>query len=413
MRKAIILLLCSALLVLCSCTAAAPANTDSVPPENEPQAADSGGDTPQLSDFDVQGCEASLSDWVISNGFGVESGKLDAENGRVILTISGDTLTELTEIDEYDILDAMNNLLIHYGADPAYFTVLYDIDGDLLAQSVDAIPPDAQPAQDDAPSDDTPSDDTPSGDTPSNQYEPDAPPKAEGDTVNLIFIHHSCGENWLNDGLNTALNDSGFHVADTYYGWREYGDNTDTTDWPTWFTDSVMQLVYTETGTMTANNSIPPAAGENEIVMFKSCYPNSDVGNDIADEQAIYNSLLPYFESHPDKMFILVTPPPMMHIGTPQLTRDLTNWLVDRSGGWLSGLSTGNVFVFDFYNVLTHPNAHHMAYGGDILHVVSEGADTLYYDSGGDDHPNGEGNQKAAREFMSLLGVWREMFAAR
>ena len=60
---------------------------------------------------------------------------------------------------------------------------------------------------------------------------------AEGTTVNLVFIHHSVGENWLNDGLCRALNDSGYHVADIYYGWRAYGDNTDTVDWPTWFTD--------------------------------------------------------------------------------------------------------------------------------------------------------------------------------
>ncbi|MBN1777018.1 MAG: hypothetical protein JW811_02755 [Clostridiales bacterium] len=234
---------------------------------------------------------------------------------------------------------------------------------------------------------------------------------AEADsTVNLIFIHHSCGANWLNDGLCQALNESGYHVADIYYGWREYGDRTDTGDWPMWFTDEVMPLVYQEKDAMTAPNAIPAAAGENTIVMFKSCYPCSDVGNSMEDEQAIYNSLLPYFSAHPDKMFILVTPPPMIYISNPAVTRELCDWLCDRENGWLAELTTGNVFVFDFYNMLTHPDAHHRFADGQEEHVSVAGFDTLYYDSNGDDHPNQDGNRKAAQEFIGLLNHWYRLF---
>lgn len=235
---------------------------------------------------------------------------------------------------------------------------------------------------------------------------------AEVTTVNLVFIHHSVGENWLNDGLCRALNESGYHVADIYYGWRAYGDNTDTVDWPTWFTDEVMDLVYQELGQMTAPNNLDPAPGENTIVMFKSCYPNSDVGSDISDEKAIYNSLLPYMEAHPDKMFVLVTPPPMIDIPDPQKTRELCDWLTDRDNGWLSGLSTGNVFVFDLFNVLTHPDAHHRLAGGVEVHAAVPGSDTLYYDSEGDDHPNPDGDLKATEEFVPLLNEWSREFAA-
>jgi hypothetical protein len=234
----------------------------------------------------------------------------------------------------------------------------------------------------------------------------------ERSTVNLVFIHHSVGENWLNDGLCRALNDSGYHVADIYYGWRAYGDNTDTGDWPTWFTDEVMGLVYQELGQMTAPNKLEPAPGGNTIVMFKSCFPNSDVGSDISDEKAIYNGLLPYMEAHPDKMFVLVTPPPMQNIPDPQKTRELCDWLTDRDDGWLAGLSTGNVFVFDLYNVLTHPDAHHRLVDGVEVHEVVPGFDTLYYDSDGDDHPNKDGNLKATEEFIPLLDEWYREFAA-
>jgi hypothetical protein len=242
-----------------------------------------------------------------------------------------------------------------------------------------------------------------------------APAAEARETVNLIFIHHSCGENWLNDGLCEQLNQNGFHVADITYGWRAYGDHTDTCDWPLWFTDGVMSLVYGEMGTMSAANTLAPASGENTVVMFKSCYPCSDAGESIQDEQSVYQSLLPYFESRPDKLFILVTPPPMIDIPFPEQTRKLCDWLCDRQAGWLSGLSTGNVFVFDFYNVLTDPDAHHCydAAAGAEVHTAVEGANTLYYDSDGDDHPNREGNEKATREFIGLLTYWYGLFAGR
>ena len=40
--------------------------------------------------------------------------------------------------------------------------------------------------------------------------------------VKLIFIHHSCGENWLQDGygnLGIALGANNYFVSDTNYGW--------------------------------------------------------------------------------------------------------------------------------------------------------------------------------------------------
>jgi hypothetical protein len=164
-------------------------------------------------------------------------------------------------------------------------------------------------------------------------------------------------------------------------------------------------------GAVRAPNALSPAPGENTIVMFKSCFPNSEVGSSITDEKAIYNSLLTYFQAHPDKMFVLITPPPMRSISYPSKTRELCNWLTDRNNGWLKNLTTGNVFVWDFYNVLTHPNAHHRLVGGVEVHEVVAGANTLYYPSG-DDHPNTTGNVKATDEFVPLLNKWYQEFVA-
>jgi hypothetical protein len=331
---------------------------------------------------DDYGASSALSDWILGTDYGIVSGAIDTAGKSVTLLLPAQRLESLTEQDKQDIHDAINDILslsFSPAAAEAY-TIRYQTD------ETNAI-----------------------------TYKPvdTGTQELEGESaVNLIFIHHSCGENWLNDGLCQALNGNGYHVADIYYGWREYGDHTDTTDWPAWFTEDVTNLVYAQMNAMTAQNTIRPAAEENEIIMFKSCFPNSDVGSDITDEMDIYNGLLPYFEQHPDKMFVLVTPPPMINISDPQKTRELCDWLYERNTGWLSGLTTGNVFVFDFYNVLTHPDAHHQFLSGQEVHQSVKGADTLYYDSDGDDHPNKDGNVKAAQEFIGLLNYWYQCFSS-
>ncbi len=350
--------------------------------QQESETAGSGG---QLSSEFYQ----TLSDWMLGTDYGITDAKVDTAQKQIIITISEEKQSELEDYEYDDIAASFADMLTYSGADASgYFLVWPDglttyLSGGTAAENQEQDTQTQQTAQ--------------------------APTTSE-DTVNLIFIHHSVGENWLNYGLCEMLNDNGYHVADTYYGWNEMGDRTDTTDWPDWFNDAVMPSVYSEMGTMTANNTIDPAPGENEIVMFKSCFPNSDVGNSITDEQEIYNSLLPYFSEHPDKMFILVTPPPMQNISSPKKTRELANWLVD---GWLSDYNTGNVFVFDFYNVLTAPDNHHYFDGTNEVHNVTDPSNTLFYDDGGDDHPNSEGSTKAAGQFISLLNYWYGQFKGR
>lgn len=330
----------------------------------------------QLSGNGYQASSA-LSDWILGTDYGIVSGSIDTFQRSVTLILPSRKLASLNEQDKQDIRAAVHDMLSLYlpPAEAEAYDIRYQASGAAGAQS-------------------------------------DEEATQRGAIVaNLIFIHHSCGENWLRDGLCQALNDNGYHVADISYGWREYGDHTDTTDWPTWFSDDVMNLVYPEMGSMTAPNTVQPAAAENTIIMFKSCFPNSDVGSNITDEMEIYNGLLSYFKQHPDKMFVLVTPPPMIKISDPEKTRALCDWLVDRNTGWLSGFTTGNVFVFDLYNILTHTDAHHRYLNNQEVHNSIVGADTLYYDLNGDDHPNKDGNVKAAQEFIGLLNDWYQRFS--
>ncbi len=261
-----------------------------------------------------------------------------------------------------------------------------------------------------------------------NPNPPDTP-------VKLIFIHHSVGENWLADGygnLGLALEENNYFVSDTNYSWGpdSIGDSTDTLDWPRWFlgedSERYLEALYGESranagGWDYYTRTLADPGGENEIIVFKSCFPNSEFGGalgeapapgdelTVAAAQYIYNQLLGYFASRPDKLFVVITSPPMQRIHHAENTRFFNDWLVN---DWLAenNYSLHNVAVFDLYNVLTHPDNHHRYVDGQIEHSTSKGSNQLYYDSWGDDHPNESGSQKATEEFVPLLNVYYHLW---
>ncbi|HHN93509.1 MAG TPA: hypothetical protein ENK17_01960, partial [Anaerolineae bacterium] len=159
-----------------------------------------------------------------------------------------------------------------------------------------------------------------------------APPTA---TVKLVFVHHSCGDNWLstgNGGLGDALGANNYFVSDTYYGWGPggIGDNTDIGHWWLWFrgphSPTYTQALYETTNQhATYTRPMSDPGGENQIIMFKSCFPNSHLGGNpddppttgdnplrgqssssayhtVANAKGIYNDLLVYFAAHRDKL---------------------------------------------------------------------------------------------------------------
>ncbi len=249
--------------------------------------------------------------------------------------------------------------------------------------------------------------------------------------VKLVFIHHSCGENWLADGngnLGRELGKNNYFVSDSNYGWgpNSIGDRTDITDWPEWF-NGPQSSVYTQALYQLNNINSPFArqgkdpGGENSVVMFKSCFPNSELegrpndspmrsgGLTVGNAKAIYNDLLRYFATRPDKLFIAVTAPPVLDFRLGHNARAFNNWLVHE---WLKGYSGRNVAVFDFYNVLTGPNNHHRFINGKVQHRIAGGSNTLYYSPGDDAHPTRAGNRKATAELIPLLNVYYHRWQA-
>jgi hypothetical protein len=286
-------------------------------------------------------------------------------------------------------------------------------------------------------------------------------PNPPAEPVKLIFIHHSCGENWLADedgGLGIALRDNGYFVSDTNYGWTvggtDIGSLTDIGHWWTWFRGdhsaaytAALYTEYEQHSWYTRRSTDP--GGENEIIMFKSCYPNSYLGGNpgdpptagtnplrghaadddtihtVANAKGIYNDILAYFATRQDKLFVAVTAPPQVEAETDAAhaanARALNDWLVEE---WLDGYPHNNVAVFDFFNVLTSNGGdanthdagaeagnHHRWWSGAVQHIQTEGNDFAAYGSG-DSHPTAAGNQKATAEFVPLLNVFYHRWAS-
>ncbi len=272
--------------------------------------------------------------------------------------------------------------------------------------------------------------------------------------VKLIFIHHSTGQNWLDDDqgrLGLTLRDNNYFVSDTNYGWGPdgIGDTTDIGHWWNWFAgpdrDTYTAALYAESSQHSSYSRLATdPGGQNQIVMFKSCFPNSHLGgspNDpppsgdnplrgqdawseymtVGNAKGIYNDILAYFATRQDKLFVAITAPPLVESETDAThaanARAFDNWLVN---DWLKNYPYHNVAVFDFYNVLTsnggdrHTNDldqesgnHHRWWNGAVQHIQTVNDNFAAYGSdASDSHPTPAGGQKASAEFVTLLNIF-------
>ena len=296
-----------------------------------------------------------------------------------------------------------------------------------------------------------------------------SPPQAP---VKLVFVHHSTGEAWLADGhggLGTALRDARWFVSDTNYGWGPadldagsgtIGDHTDIGNWWSWFLgphrDTHLAALLSESGQHADYSRLAAdPGGPNRVVLFKSCFPNSQLGGSpgdpvppidanplrgqdsgsehhtVANAKGIYAALRDFFATRPDVLFVAVTAPPLSAAATDPAAaanaRALNEWLVN---DWLSGYAGRNVAVLDFYTVLTSNGGpgrtddpgtndlgwadgnHHRFRSGAVEHTRTVFSDVSAYPSDPDDsHPTAAGDRKATGELVALLNVayncWR------
>jgi len=237
--------------------------------------------------------------------------------------------------------------------------------------------------------------------------------------TNFVFVHHSVGYNWLHEGeLSNFLVKAGFNVHDTDYGddvpgtpdpnHNPIGDFTDVSDWYFWFHNHLTGLLEWKC----------PPGESNQIVMFKSCYPNSaiyeegvppgDPTNENATSynyKAAYISLTNIFASNSNTFFIPVTAPPMRpgdgyNEDDAKRGRSFFTWLrKDYVENYRNLTDLRNVAVFDLLDVLAAQES------------KPKGANSLApgYRTH-DSHPNPKGSKAATGAFLpwfrNALNYW-------
>ncbi len=229
---------------------------------------------------------------------------------------------------------------------------------------------------------------------------------------NFLFIHHSVGENWLNEGeLAARLTALGYQVNDATYGDAVGGDNafglnplgdyTDVCHWYYWFNEAMGPLLAWECA----------AGASNRIVMFKSCYPNSGIYEDGTapgdptnenhttwNHKAAYASLTNAFARRSNTLFIAVTAPPLKR-GDGYIpeegarARAFATWLrTEYVAAYRTATGLRNVAVFDLFDVLAAPAA------------FKSNPNALWPKYGrADSHPNASGSRAATGAFLPFL----------
>jgi len=249
--------------------------------------------------------------------------------------------------------------------------------------------------------------------------------------TDLLFIHHSCGGQWLADvgggpdgegqrerciyarhpnggELRARLEAAGYVVHEASYG-SDLGERTDLFDWLPKFKGKMDEV-----------------ARNHHVVVFKSCFTNSDfVGAGappgdpagpeltVANAKATMTAMLAELAKRPDVLFVYVTAPPLAPDGpvpawralaraakrvlgrshrlapdeSGALARTFDDWMKSPDG-WLSGYPRANVVVFDYFDVLT----------GDGRQNVA-----AYASGAGDSHPSSVGNERATAAFVPFL----------
>jgi hypothetical protein len=214
--------------------------------------------------------------------------------------------------------------------------------------------------------------------------------------VRIIWLHHSCGQNLINQGgvrqgltslgyefYDHGYNEEGLRLADGSYAGTNYdipGDNTD----PDGLAELFGQPLHDP-----PDNAFSHLM-QYDVIAFKSCFPTSNIGSDeqLAEYQAYYRAIRDRIAQHPTKLFITVTQPPQVPGASDaqeaSRARALANWLA--SDAYLAGLP--NLVTFDFFGYLA----------GDDNMLRPE-----YRMDDYDAHPNERANRDLGPRFVSFV----------
>lgn len=212
--------------------------------------------------------------------------------------------------------------------------------------------------------------------------------------TNILFIHHSVGGGLIEQGAMRSViaaynsaHGAGFGFWDHGYnssGLRDAAgtmldinyavpdDNTEPSGYAYLWTS-------TQADATACRNQV---MANHQVIAFKSCYTASAItAPDMLEEyKQDYLAMQTFFEQHPEKLFVVLTPPPRHRLDTTStqaaLARQFANWL--KSDACLGGRT--NVVCLDLFDALADTD--------NFLKYAYEGSHTST-----DSHPNDLANQ--------------------
>jgi len=215
-------------------------------------------------------------------------------------------------------------------------------------------------------------------------------------TTRIIFLHHSCGHNLIEQGgVRQGLTALGYEFYDHGYnsdGLRDAsgmstgrsfdvpGDNTD---------PDGIAAIFAQPLHDPPDNTFSHLM-QYDVIAFKSCFPTSNIASDdqLDEYKSYYLSVRDRMDQYPDKVFIVVTQPPQVPGSSDSAeaarARALANWL--KSDQFLAGHP--NLFTFDFFG--------HLA--GDDNFLRAE-----YRFDDYDGHPNERANREIGPLFVEFI----------
>ncbi len=222
--------------------------------------------------------------------------------------------------------------------------------------------------------------------------DPGEDPGPPPEPMTLMWLHQSTGNRILDGGLRDALEKNKIEFYDIDHLEADVdgyviGEHTDPKDFPTNFnTPKYFEVLVTW--------ELDGDESQHDIVMFKSCYPASDIESDEELEQykTWYASLLPTFRAHPDVLFVAMSTPPRVKAKT-------TPEIAARARAWSEWITTEyaqdlkNVHVFDLFDALAVREGH-----PDENTLVPQ-----FAHSRTDSHPSGKGGAAVTRLFIPWL----------
>jgi len=226
---------------------------------------------------------------------------------------------------------------------------------------------------------------------------PMAAPTPATDFSRIIFLHHSVGANLIEQGdLRQRLTDLGYEFYD--HGYNDDGlvlaDGTPANrdfDVPDDNTDpDGLAGIFAQPLDHPPDNTFSHLM-EYDVIAFKSCFPVSNIQSDdqLDGYKDYYLSIRSRMDQYPNKIFIVLTPPPEISADTDAQAaaraRAFANWLA--SDEYLSGHP--NVFTFNLFDRLADPSTNMLRddYQGDE----------------GDAHPNELANQTIGPLFANFI----------